>query len=300
MRFHVERAILVLAVAAGMPAAAAPGGEAVAFPGPGIELAGRLYRPVGAGPFPAIVLMHGCSGLWRSDGKEPTASYAFWAEHWRGKGYLALHVDSFGPRGEREICTQKERKVRPDRDRPRDAYAALRWLVARKDVDPGHVHVMGWSNGAMAVLSTIRDNAPGREPGGPQFRSAVAFYPGCAMLTRRDYRAVAPVLIQAGGADDWTPARHCERLVEQSRGKGAPMEIDIYPDAHHAFDGLDTAIRSRPGVRNASSPTGWGATVGSNPEARARALERTTQWVAARDRLTVPRGTSPGSGTRFP
>ena len=253
------------------------------FPGADVELAGRLYRPAGDGPFPAVILMHGCSGLWRKDGKEPTGHYIAWAEHWRGKGYVAVLVDSFGPRGEREICTHKDRKIRPERDRPRDAYAALEWVAKRPDVDKGHIHLQGFSNGAMAVLSTVRTDAPGRPAKGPEFRSAVAFYPGCTALLKTDYKTVVPLLIQSGGADDWTPAKSCEQLVERSRAGGPLMEIDVYPGAHHAFDG-DSPVRLRPEVRNASAPGGWGATVGSNPEARAKAIERTTAWIAARDR----------------
>ena len=32
-------------------------------------LTGYLYRPDGAGPFPAVVGLHGCGGLLRTDGK---------------------------------------------------------------------------------------------------------------------------------------------------------------------------------------------------------------------------------------
>lgn len=277
----MERAWLAAWFALAAPAFAA--GEQVRFPGPGIELTGRLYRPAGDGPFPAIVLLHGCSGMWRRDGREPTAAYDFWAEHWRLRGYAALLVDSFGPRGEKEICTQKYRAVSPVRDRPLDAYAGLQWLAARKDVDPGRVHLMGWSNGAMAVLSTIQAGAPGRPGKGPEFRSAVAFYPGCANLERVDYRTVVPLLIQAGADDDWTPARHCESLVRKSQGKGPPMDIDVYPGAHHAFDGYGK-VQTRSEVRNLSSPNGWGATVGANPEARTKAIERTTAWLDAHNR----------------
>ena len=261
----------------------AGGGEPVSFPGPDITLAARLYRPDGEGPFPAIVLMHGCSGLWRQDGQEPTPTYEAWAEHWRAKGYLALLVDSFGPRGQKEICTQRDRPISPARDRPRDAYASLGWLAARKDVDPGHIHLQGWSNGAQAVLNTVKEDAPGRPAKGPGFRSAVAFYPGCANLLKAPFRSTVPLLIQSGGADDWTPAVHCEALVEQARGHGATIEIDVYPGANHAFDGF-SEVRSRPKVSNAASPTGWGATVGAHPEAREKAYARTTAWVLARDK----------------
>ena len=274
--FHVKRACAWVAAACSIAAWAS--GEAIRIPGPGVELEARLYRPAGPGPFPAIVMMHGCGGLWVRGGNEPTPNYRFWAEHFRDRGFMALHVDSFGSRGEREICTQKDRRISAARDRPRDAFAALAWLVAREDVDARRIHLMGWSNGAMAVLNALRPGAPGRPAeGGPQFRSAVAFYPGCGALARGEYSPVTPLLIQSGGADDWTPARNCVELARKA--KGAPLEIDVYEGAHHGFDSPSGSVRTRPDVRNLSSPSGWGATVGPNPEARTKAIERATAFI---------------------
>jgi dienelactone hydrolase len=262
-------------LAAGLVQAA---GEPVRLPGPGVELAGRLYRPPGEGPFPAIVMLHGCSGLWGKGG-EPTASYAFWAEHFRAHGYVALLLDSFGPRGESEICTQATRRVSAATDRPRDAYAALAWLAARHDVDPGRIDLMGWSNGGSAVLHSVKAQAPGRPADGPGFRAAVAFYPGCADLAKAPFQPAVPVLIQAGGADDWTPARHCETLA--AAAPAGTVEIDVYPGAHHSFDRVGGRVRERPEVRNPSRPGGRGATVGPHPEAREKAIARTTAWLAS-------------------
>ena len=171
----------------------------VRFPGPGVELKGFLYTPEGKGPFPAIIMMHGCSGLYDSSGK-PTRSYRFWAGHFRDRGYATLLLDSFGPRGEREICTQKVRKVSEATDRPRDAYAALTWLAGRADVDPARISVMGWSNGGTAVLHAVTPEAPGRAGKGPRFRAAVAFYPGCFAFTRKALEPDLPLLVQAGAA----------------------------------------------------------------------------------------------------
>lgn len=139
---------------------------------------------------------------------------------------------------------------------------------------------MGWSNGGSSALFTLREDAPGSEPAGPRFRSAVAFYPGCGAASKAGYRPMAPVLIQAGGADDWTPAEQCERLAKASEN----VEIDVYPGAYHGFERLDLPIRVRPDVRNLASPTGMGATVGTDPKARAASIERSTAFVLAHDR----------------
>jgi dienelactone hydrolase len=251
--------------------------EDVVFPGAGIELAARLYKPEGSGPFPAVVLMHGCSGMWIDPGR-PNRSYEDWARRLQDRGFIALLLDSFGPREEKEICTQKQRRVSESGDRPRDAYAALQWLAARPDVRLSQIHLLGWSNGGSAVLHALRPDAPGRDPK-LAFRSAVAFYPGCAALARAPYRPIAPILIQAGGADDWTPARHCEALVRSASEAGSEVRIDVYPGAHHAFDRIDGRVRVRPDVRNLASPTGWGATVGPHPQARERARERTFRFL---------------------
>jgi dienelactone hydrolase len=254
-------------------------GTPVYFPGPGVELTGRMAVPEGKGPFPAIVMLHGCSGLWARRGPEPTPFYQSWEDHFRSRGYVTLLVDSFGPRGEKEICTQKVRRVSEARDRPRDAFAALQWLASQANVDAGRVHVMGWSNGASTVLNTVGPNAPSVSLAAPDFRSAVAFYPGCAVLARSSYRSRTPVLIQAGAVDDWTPARPCISMAQEARAAGVDLEIDVYEGAGHGFDGPGTLLRSRPEVRNPSNPTGWGATVGPHPAARARALERVTAWI---------------------
>lgn len=264
-----------LALSSGLAVA---GGEEVRVPGPGVELVGRLYPAAAGRPAPAVVLLHGCSGMWARNG-EPTRNYEHWAEHLRKLGYTALLLDSFGPRGEREICTQKERRVHPYRQRSEDAHAALRWLASRPDIDPARIHLLGWSNGAMTVLHAMTTDAAGRVSGGPQFRSAVAMYPGCAALAKTSWRPTAPLLIQAGGADDWTPARQCVLLAELGKAAGGRVEIDVYEGAHHAFDGVEGRVRERPDVRNPTRPSGWGATVGPHPEARRKAYERVSAFL---------------------
>jgi len=273
--FHVERVLLpILAILLGSCAAPIAGNGEVRFPGPGLELTGRLYVPESSGRHPAIVLLHGCSGLWGANG-EPTPMYQHWAEILRARGFVALHVDSFGPRGQKEICTQANRPVRPGRERAADAKAALRWLATRPDVDPARIHVMGWSNGGATVLYAIRGAA---QPGEPRFRSAVAFYPGCRLLAREGYRTEVPLLIQIGAADDWTPAEYCETLA--ARARGGPVQIEVYPGAHHAFDNIVGQERLRPNVVNPNRPGGRGATVGPNPAAREKAIQRTLEYLA--------------------
>ena len=242
-------------------------------------LEGVLMRPPGPGPFPAIAMLHGCSGL-RTRSGAVQAKPRFWAAHLRDLGYVTLLVDSFTTRGIDEVCTGRH-LLSPVRDRADDARGALRYLQALPGVRRDRVGLLGWSNGAAATLSTVFD-VGSRER---DFRAAVAFYPNC---TRQypggpDFRPYAPLYVLVGEQDDWTPAAPCVALVEAARARGAPVAIKVYPGAHHSFDAPATPVRYRPEVRNHSKTTDGccGATVGTDPAARADAIAEVTRFFAA-------------------
>ena len=223
--------------------------------------------------------LHGCGGFLNVAGL-PNESYRFWAEHWVRLGFVVLVLDSLTPRGEKEICTQNARRIRVNVERVRDAYAGLSYLAGLSDVDPGRILLQGWSNGGSVTLHALSATAPGRKPDGVRFKAAVAYYPGCAPLTRESWRPTAPLLIQTGAADDWTPAQPCELIVERARAIGSQAEIDVYPDAHHSFDRVRQPVRLVPNVGAGRK----GAHVGTHPEAREKSLRRTTEWVLAQVR----------------
>lgn len=247
------------------------------FGGEPVQLEALQFRPQSSGPFPALVLMHGCSGMYAPSG-HITASYRHWAELLALDGYIALLVDSFNPRGYRTICELQNRPILESRERVEDAYAAARWLSTRPYVEKGKIGLIGWSNGGTGTLYAMRP-ASRLEPA---IRAAVAFYPGCRTLTRAQtpYQPYAPLLILAGGADDWTPAAPCAELVDIAKRGRAPADIVIYPGAHHAFDRINLPVRYRPNVRNLNKPDRLGATVGEHPEAREAAVKRTREFFA--------------------
>src|SRR6266851_10205629 len=60
----VARIVLVLAVAFGVRAAfGQPAFDAATVGGPRSGSAGEFFRPAGAGPFAAVVVLHGCDGV---------------------------------------------------------------------------------------------------------------------------------------------------------------------------------------------------------------------------------------------
>jgi dienelactone hydrolase len=59
-------------------------------------------KPDGSGPFPAVVIMHDCSGL----GPRSSGAPDRWGRELLGQGYLVLIPDSFTTRGHADgVCT---------------------------------------------------------------------------------------------------------------------------------------------------------------------------------------------------
>jgi dienelactone hydrolase len=227
-------------------------------------------RPAGAGPFPAVVLMHGCHGV--------SASTRQWAAWLRERGYVALVVDSWTPRGIRDGCVPGPDI--PSTERFDDAMGALRWLQARPYVDGRRIGIIGWSNGGVFAMSVIngpsleRARARGVTLPDPGFAAAVAMYPGgCYSLVQE--RVVRPLLLLIGEADDWTLPSECVRMVEAMRARGADATIVQYPGAVHYFDVVGQPRVVLPEVENRNKPNHCcGATVGYDAAADADAHAR--------------------------
>lgn len=275
MILSLARSVFALAVLAA-PASAGP--EHVAIDGPaGVSLQAELYRPGGAGPYPAVVALHGCGGLYDRAGVL-NRRHSDWGERLSTAGFLVVLPDSFGSRGLSSQCRSGAREIRPGRERKADAFAAKAWLQARPDVKPGAVSLLGWSNGGSTVLYTAAAGAPGAS-GGPDFARAVAFYPGCRVPVEHGWRDRVPLLILVGQDDDWTGAGPCQDLAESAARRGEAVSIVVYPGAYHDFDHPNLPVRERGGLAYTVDGNG-AAHVGTNPAARADALRRVPAFLA--------------------
>jgi dienelactone hydrolase len=235
-----------------------------------------LYRPAGAGPFPVVVGLHGCAGMLGRSGKI-VRRFADWGERLSKAGVAALFLDSYTPRGLGPQCRAPERRVRSARERVADAYLARRWLQGQSWAVKNRISLVGWSNGAIASLWAVRPSALPRD-GMPDFRSAVAFYPGCRRLGTVAWSARIPTLVLIGRADDWTPAAACEQMVAGARGRTAQASIMVYPGAYHEFDRPDYPVRLLTGLAYSADGSGR-AHVGTNASARNDALKRVPEWL---------------------
>ena len=117
---------------------------------PETTLTSWLAKPRGNGPFPAVVLMHGCSGTERNTTHKTV---------WRGLnrhaallndyGYVTLIVDSFGPRGIADGCRTGGKY---DPVQIGDAHAAFDHLASLQFVDGERIGFVGLSRGSGTAL----------------------------------------------------------------------------------------------------------------------------------------------------
>lgn len=261
------------------PAVFAGGYERVSIPMDAGHLDGMLFLPPGPGPFPAVVALHGCGGLWREQGKL-SLRHLDWGERLAASGFAVLMPDSYGSRGLGSQCGVKDLTVRAGRERVADAAAARLWLQQRSDIRPDRIALIGWSGGGATVLTAIRKD---RRPadGMPDFTRAIAFYPGCRLQSESpSFAARMPLLMLVGEADDWTPAAPCGYLAKAAQARGEKVELVVYPGAVHDFDHPRLEMKERDNIAYSASGTGK-AMVGTNPAAREDALKRVDAFLRA-------------------
>jgi len=164
-----------------------------------------------------------------------------WAGELTRRGYVVLMVDSFAPRGRREMCAPRTSDpALYFRNRPRDAYGALLFLQAQPSVRPDRIGIMGWSQRGGALLFAIGTQSFSRPAQLPQgdFRAAVAFYPSSCdeQRQRPSWSTAIPLMVLIGSEDVAHPVVPCKALLDGAVTRGAEVEMQIYPGAYHHFD----------------------------------------------------------------
>lgn len=245
-----------------------PPPERVDIPQASGVLHGLLYKPDGDGPFATVIALHGCSGLEHGGQIQPR--YRDWAERLLKTGNAVLFPDSYGSRSAGSQCQPKQRKIFARRERVADIRAAQQWLIDQPWVLHDHIGLLGWDNGASAVLWAVRPQialADWRD----DFRSAVALYPNCRIASRLGWSARVPTLVLVGADDDLSSPSACRQMVDNARGRSALARIIVYPNAHHGFDRANVPLHLVAG--------GHGH-VGTDPGGRVDSQKQVTAWLA--------------------
>jgi dienelactone hydrolase len=236
----------------------------------------QLYKPDGDGPFPTVIALHGCGGLGgHSEAVLPR--YRDWAEQLLKSGHAVLLPDSYGSRELGPQCRVRERQVLARRERVADIAAARQWLLQQPWAAHDRISLMGWANGASALLWAVRPQYASRSAG-PDFRSAIAFYPDCRISSGLGWSARVPTLLLIGAKDDVSSPQACRQMVDGARGRSALTRIEIYPAAPHDFDRANLPLHAIGGGSDAAVPEH--GHIGTDAEARADSQKRVAEWLA--------------------
>jgi carboxymethylenebutenolidase len=191
----------------------------VTFPGSSAPLAGFFAAPRGAGPFPAVVIIHEAYGL--NDNIRDIA------RRFAEAGYAALAVDLFAGRNQ-VVCMVRLfsgmlfRSL--DHQGIHDLKAALTWLAARPEVDAARLGAVGYClGGSLAIAWACTDDR----------LKVIAPYYG---MNPRPLEAVARACPVVGSYPeaDFT-AKAARALDAALDAYGVPHDIKIYPGAKHSF-----------------------------------------------------------------
>jgi dienelactone hydrolase len=185
-------------------------------------IAGALFKPAGAGPFPAVIYMGTCAGP--SSGEERFVQTAL-RDRLLSRGFALLIVDPYSPRQEWQgVCDKAKVGGEYDTRGVRDIYAATDVLATIHDIDTSRIFVQGYSLGASAALSAIdaRSLASHKE----RLAGVIAFSPYCG----QDAALSAPALILIGDKDLWASAKRCQALE-----RSPSVKVVVYAGVGHGF-----------------------------------------------------------------
>jgi dienelactone hydrolase len=271
--------------------------------GSAAKIAGELRVPRTNTRAPAVILMHGSSGI---------RTNAFrWSDELLRLGVAVFIVDSFGGRGISNTGTDQSQLNTVAMTV--DAYRALAVLGRHPRIDAERIAVMGFSKGgSVALYSSLRRFQRFHGPGPLVFAAHVAFYPACQrrFIGGEDVTD-RPIRIFHGEADDWLPIGPCRDYIERLRRAGRDAVLVAYPGAHHGFDlhlappnlwlpnvqrGPTCDLEEQPGGIMVLARTGEpftfshpcivrGATIGYHPEAHRQALADVKSFVRSALRL---------------
>jgi carboxymethylenebutenolidase len=229
--------LLSLTLAPALLAAA----DVVTFSSGGLVLQGVVFKPEGAGPFPAVVYNHGSApGMLSKDAFEALGpvfaahGWVFFGPYRRGQGLSA----AAGPYIGDEIAAAEKRGgiaagaaalVRLlETDPLQGQLAALAWLRTQRFVQSDRIAVAGNSFGGIeTVLCAERGTycAAIDSAGGAQSWAAAPELQ--TLMTRAVRRSTVPIyFFQAANDYDLSPSKTLSEVMKEA---GKTYEVKIYP-----------------------------------------------------------------------
>src|SRR4051794_20484382 len=180
------------------------------------DLRAYLATPSGAGPWPAVVVVHEAFGL--------TDDIRTQADRFADNGYLALAPDLYSWGAAARCLVATFRTLFSGSGRALADITAARELLAGRDDCTGRVGVVGFCmGGGLAVLVS---------PEG--FDVASPNYGEVPKDAAKKLAGACP-MVASYGAKDWTMRGRAERLDAALATLGVEHDVKVYPTASHGF-----------------------------------------------------------------
>lgn len=231
-------------------------GSIVTFPSGSITLHGVIYKPAGAGPFPAILYNHGSApGMYNNEAFEALGplfanrGWVLFAPYRRGQGlsagagpYIVDDMSTAGRKGGTSAYIATMIRLL-ETDHLNDQLAALAWLRKQPFVQPNRIAVAGNSFGGIETVLGAERESYGA---GIDASGAAEVWAQSPEMRARLIRAVrnshAPIFFfQPENDYDVSPRRI---LGAEMREAGKISEIKIYPSfGKSAADGHSFSYR---------------------------------------------------------
>ena len=202
-----------------------------------------VTRPAGEGPFPVLIMLHGCGGPRPFTG--PMTEVAVNA------GAAVVNVDSFAPRrisrvaAYATVCTGARLR---GRERAGDFYAAMAWTRQQSWASRERVGAIGWSHGGWTIMDALALRSGAEmaratglsdlpaEPLAGLARTLIVYpYAGIGSFTGHRPWRINPesTAIVAGRDIIVGPTRGA---LGRQHASGAPLDIVVFEHATHAFE----------------------------------------------------------------
>lgn len=193
-----------------------------------------LFLPPGThgpGTVPAVVMLHGAAGNIAERGGTYGPQLA-------SMGVAMLVIDTFGARPDLGGSFNQRLLNITETMFVADAYAGLRFLASRPEIDRRHVVLAGFSYGGMATMYALYAQMADRfVPPGLRFAGHVAFYGPCIARFDDSRTTGAPLLMLYGAGDELIRPDRCAQAAQDLRAGGSTVDIVSYPGAVHQWDG---------------------------------------------------------------
>ena len=184
----------------------------------------RMEKPEDTGPFPAVMLVPGCSGF---DSETATGHYDHIQDKLFELGFVTLRIDWLAVRNAANCYEVDFDSVAGD-------IAIVSDYLRKQDyVKNGALNVLGWSYGGACALQFLRET-PSRKSA--DVDAVIAYYPSCWIV--KNWESGVPVLALFGEADNMAPFADCEKLIKNLKNPQR-FTYRIYGGAHHQFDNPD-------------------------------------------------------------